>query len=1324
MTNTMDKINLFPLSQIQQASYFLYQLEAEGLADKLAFALRIKGNIAHNKIISAFQELIDRCPSLRTRYIERDGKVAQEVVRDYSLSLSVVNGVDKELILDTIKQPFKLEEGEVIKGYLFQESVTDFVLVITVHQIACDEVSLYKLIDNFLASINAQSIKLKSAIPYQDYVEAENQLLNSNYQEQLSNYWQQELAGDLPILDLPSTLTAPVNRTYIGSHYSYRISSNLTQLIEQEAAKNNSSVNNWLLAAFKVLLYRYTAETDLLVGLAQCSKIEQDCVGNYVNVNVLRSSINEDVCFSEFLNQVTQQKKAIAYYKDYPFPLLVKQLQAKDNPNHSPICQAGFTYNNYNHLPNIFQLLATVATENKLTWGDLQLEYYPLTQHRVNFDLHLDITAVEDELLIKFNYNNRLLDSNTVIQFARHYQNLISEIITKPEVNISRLNFLSPREQKRLIKDWNNTAKDYNLSLGLHNHIEAQVKQTPSAVAVIFESQKLTYQQLNNRANQLAHYLQQLGVVAETKIGIFCDRSLEMVIGLLGILKAGGAYIPIDPNYPQERVTYLLADSQVKILLTQKKLQDKIPHHNAKTICLDSDWDVIKSHSEENPNADISPDNLAYIIYTSGSTGKPKGAMNTHRGICNRLLWMQEEYSLTPEDKVIQKTPFSFDVSVWEFFWTLMTGACLVVAKPGGHQDSNYLADLINQQQITTIHFVPSMLQIFVETAGVENCNSLRRVICSGEALPYELQQRFFSRIGCELHNLYGPTEAAIDVTYWKCQPDSIEKIVPIGRPIANIQIYILDKYLQPVPIGVAGELHIGGVGVARGYLNRTELTREKFIDNPFTNIGKLYKTGDSVRYLPDGNIEYLNRLDHQVKIRGFRIELGEIENTIASHPEIKEAVVIARTENSENKQLVAYLTLVQKNSNSILQTPTTLREYLQQQLPEYMIPSAFVILDAIPLTPNGKINRRALPKPNKSSYINNDFIAPRDRIQQKLADIWSELLDVNPIGIKDNFFELGGHSLLAMNLMSQISKHFEKNLPLVTLFTAPTIEKLAKAIQEDNQLTYSPLVPIQTQGDKEPFFCVHPAGGHLLCYVKLSQYLGKDQPFYGLQAQGFYEGDKALETVEDMARLYVKAIREFKPEGVYQVGGWSFGGVVAFEIAQQLKAQGQEVHLVILDSYMPIILDKQKEINDKYLVGVLSRVFGGMFGLDNLVTPEELADLSVEAQIDYIIDKARQVGIFPPEVEGQQNRRILDVLVGTLKATYSYKRRAYPDKVTVFRANSKHIMAPDPQLVWVELFSILDAPEVEIIDVPGNHYTFILDPHVKVLAEKLGKEL
>ena len=513
-------------------------------------------------------------------------------------------------------------------------------------------------------------------------------------------------------------------------------------------------------------------------------------------------------------------------------------------------------------------------------------------------------------------------------------------------------------------------------------------------------------------------------------------------------------------------------------------------------------------------------------------------------------------------------------------------------------------------------------------------------------------------------------------------------------------------------------------MAVARGYLNRTELTREKFIDNPFTNIGKLYKTGDSVRYLPDGNIEYLNRLDHQVKIRGFRIELGEIENTIASHPEIKEAVVIARTENSENKQLVAYLTLVQKNSNSILPTPTTLREYLQQQLPEYMIPSAFVILDAIPLTPNGKINRRALPKPNKSSYINNDFIAPRDRIQQKLADIWSELLDVNPIGIKDNFFELGGHSLLAINLMSQISKHFEKNLPLVTLFTAPTIEKLAKAIQEDNKLTYSPLVPIQTQGDKEPFFCVHPAGGHVLCYVKLSQYLGKDQPFYGLQAQGFYEGDKALETVEDMARLYVKAIREFKPEGVYQVGGWSFGGVVAFEIAQQLKAQGQEVRLVILDSYMPIILDKQKEINDKYLVGVLSRVFGGMFGLDNLVTPEELAYLSVEAQIDYIIDKARQVGIFPPEVEGQQNRRILDVLVGTLKATYSYKRRAYPDKVTVFRANSKHIMAPDPQLVWVELFSILDAPEVEIIDVPGNHYTFILDPHVKVLAEKLGEKM
>ena len=439
------------------------------------------------------------------------------------------------------------------------------------------------------------------------------------------------------------------------------------------------------------------------------------------------------------------------------------------------------------------------------------------------------------------------------------------------------------------------------------------------------------------------------------------ERSLEMVIALYGILKAGGAYVPLDPEYPPDRVAFMLKDTQVPVLLTQERLVPGLPEHGAQVICLDSDWEAIASESVDNPTSGALAENLAYVIYTSGSTGRPKGVMNTHRGILNRLLWMQDTYQLDSNDRVLQKTPFSFDVSVWEFFWPLLVGARLIVARPGGHRDSGYLV-LIAEQGITTLHFVPSMLQVFLEDKDVERCRSLNRVICSGEALPYDLQERFFARLNAELHNLYGPTEAAVDVTHWQCQREGDSRLVPIGRPVANTQLYILDPYMQPVPIGVAGELHIGGVQVARGYLNRPELTAEKFIPDPFSDHpeARLYKTGDLVRYLPDGNIEFLGRLDFQVKMRGFRIELGEIEAVLSQHPAVGEVVVLAREDVPGDKRLVAYV--VPRPAPALL--VTELRDYSKEKLPDYMVPAAFIQLDALPLTPSGKVDRRSLPPP------------------------------------------------------------------------------------------------------------------------------------------------------------------------------------------------------------------------------------------------------------------------------------------------------------------------------------------------------------------------
>ncbi|WP_420884293.1 non-ribosomal peptide synthetase [Planktothrix rubescens] len=654
--------------------------------------------------------------------------------------------------------------------------------------------------------------------------------------------------------------------------------------------------------------------------------------------------------------------------------------------------------------------------------------------------------------------------------------------------------------------DWNNTKTDYPQDQCIHQLFEAQVERTPDAIAVVFENQQLTYTELNGRANQLAHYLQSLGVGPEVLVGIAVERSFEMIVGLLGILKAGGAYVPLDPDYPTERLQFMLEDSQVSLLLTQQHLLASFPQSSEtatpKIICLDSDRQIISQAKNVNPENSVTTGNLVYVIYTSGSTGKPKGTMNTHRGISNRLLWMQEAYQLTAEDCILQKTPFSFDVSVWELFWPLLNGARLVFAKPNGHKDASYLVKLIQEQQVTTLHFVPSMLQIFLTEKGIENCISIKRVICSGEALSLELQERFFARLACELHNLYGPTEAAIDVTFWECQSDSNLKTVPIGRPIANTQIYILDSHLQPVPIGVAGELHIGGVGLARGYLNRPELTAEKFIPNPFApsptplsppqppNFGgsseliegskspsiggfrgledqpsKLYKTGDLARYLPDGDIEYLGRIDNQVKIRGFRIELGEIEAVLLSHPQVREAVVLVNeNDRPEDRALAAYLVL-----NDPAFTTQSLREFVKQQLPDYMVPAYWLILENLPLTSNGKIDRRALPSPNPELHRSVDYVAPDNPTQEAIAAIFGQVLKLEKVGIYDNFFEIGGNSLQATQVISRLRESFSLELPLRRLFEQPTVADLALALTDIHATLQKLQTPIEhLSGDRE----------------------------------------------------------------------------------------------------------------------------------------------------------------------------------------------------------------------------------------------------------------
>ena len=666
---------------------------------------------------------------------------------------------------------------------------------------------------------------------------------------------------------------------------------------------------------------------------------------------------------------------------------------------------------------------------------------------------------------LRVSYDTQRFERATIQRLLGHFLTVLQQLVDDPQQQLQAVSLLTEAEREQLLVQWNATQCDYLQDLCVHQLFEQQVERTPDAIAVVFEDTSLTYRELNGQANHLAHRLLGQEVGPDVLVGVCMERSLELVIALLAILKAGGAYVPLDPELPQERLTFMLEDAQVPVVLTQAHLHDLLGRaykhlSMVELICLEADDFAA---SEDNPNCWVQPENLAYLIYTSGSTGKPKGAMNTHRGLCNRLVWMQDTYQLTQEDRVLQKTPLSFDVSVWEFFWPLMTGASLIVARPEGHRDPTYLRTIIAEQQVTTLHFVPSMLHAFLlGNPNLEDCTSLRQVICSGEALTPSLQASFFAHVAeaVTLHNLYGPTEAAIDVTFWQCQRNRDSALclsdhrgkpdghVPIGRPIANTQIYLLDRNLSPVPIGVTGELYVGGEGLARGYARRPELTAERFIANPwsFSPGARLYRTGDLACYLPDGTIEYLGRIDSQVKLRGYRIELGEIETTLQAHPSVQEAVVVLREESETRKYLIAYVVARTGDSPETSQ----MQGYLREQLPDYMVPTNVVFLEALPLTPNGKVDRNALGQvqatvPTTSGRHERAFMAPRKPVERTLAAIWQQVLGIRTqVGIHENFFALGGDSILSMLVIAHARQAGLRKLTLKQLFQYPTIAQLA----------------------------------------------------------------------------------------------------------------------------------------------------------------------------------------------------------------------------------------------------------------------------------------
>ncbi|MFL9462640.1 amino acid adenylation domain-containing protein [Scytonema tolypothrichoides VB-61278_2] len=1059
--------DIYQLSPTQQGMLFhtLYAPSSGVYCQQ--FSCTFTGSLDVEAFNAAWQQVVARHVVLRTAFIwEREDVPLQVVYRQVKLPLEIHSWLAlspdeqqqqlQDFLASDCQHGFQLTKAPLMRLSLIQMSEDVYHFVWSYHHILLDGWSLPLVLKEVLGYYQALSLGQELQLPpsrsYREYIA----WLQKQKLEVAEQFWRQTLHG--VSTPTPLGVDKPHHSKSLEQSYSEHcltLSTPATFALVSFARQHQLTLNTLVQAAWALLLSRYSGESDVVFGVTVSGRTTaikgvESIVGLFINTLPMRVGVSPEDTVLPKLKQIQKLQVEMSTYEYTP---LVEIQQMSDMPRGLPLFESIVVFENYpvdaalqEHSQNLHVSDVRAFERNN----------YPLTL----------IAQPGVQLSLRFIYDSQRFDSATVTRMMGHFLSLLQGLVANPNQKLSCIPLLSAAEQNQILSEWNKTQANYPQDLCLHTLFEQQVQKTPNAVAVVFEDQRLTYCELNTRANQLAHYLVSLGVGPEVLVGVCLERSVSMVVGLLGILKAGGAYVPLDPEYPPERLAYMLEDSCVKVLLTQEKFVASLAHQQAHLVCLDTDWQALAHFSTENTRSGVLPHHLAYTIYTSGSTGKPKGAMNTHQGVCNRLLWMQQAYQITQRDRVLQKTPFSFDVSVWEFFWPLMTGARLVVVQPGGHRDSANLVKLIAQHQITTLHFVPSMLRVFLEEQNLESCTSLRQVFCSGEALPKELQDSFFARLGCSLHNLYGPTEAAIDVTYWQCQQDSELLSVPIGRPIANTQIYILDRYNQPVPVGVAGELHISGVGLARGYLNRPELTAEKFVPNPFVGKGeRLYKTGDLVRYKADGNIEYIGRIDHQVKIRGFRIELGEIEAVLSQHPNVQQTVVIATQEMVGAQRLVAYLVANEQSAPTIGE----LRAFLKQKLPEYMLPSAFMVLDALPLTPNGKLDRKALPKPSWQPELDRSFVAPRTPTEERLANIWASVLGIELVGIHDNFFELGGDSILSLQIIAKANS-VGIQLSAKQMFEYQTIAELATVVGTTEAITAQqgvvsgtlPLTPIQ----------------------------------------------------------------------------------------------------------------------------------------------------------------------------------------------------------------------------------------------------------------------
>jgi amino acid adenylation domain-containing protein len=1296
-------------SPSQEAMFFVQQFhEAKHLLNRPVL-FRIRGTLNLEALKQAFNGILRRHEVLRTRYVPSDGRLIAEVFPIDSLEIPFIDLTDlpfpsRELqamhILRTeASRPFILSEDVMLRAVVIRLDMLEHYIFVNMHHIASDGWSsaiVMRELDVLYAAYcgHASLLPPQPSIQFADFAAWQHERLRRPIAQEQISYWKNKLAGSPDLLDLPSDRPRPAVGTYNGGKESILIPTGLVRSLKDLSRNEGVTLYMTALAAFTTLLHRYTGMTDIVLGsmfAGRTRRETEDVIGLFMNTVALRTDMSGEPTFVELLKRVRSVVLEAHTHQELPFEKVIETINPHRRRDITPLFQVCFQFRNY------------PETVTKL--HDLILEAIELDSGVAPFDLLIEIEEVADGVRCLAIYSTDLFDATTIQRMLGHYRNILEAVAAVPNQSITTLPVLTPRERRTMLEDWNQTAHVWPEAC-FPQLFEQRVGRAPQGTAVVFEGVEISFRELNERANRVAHHLRRCGVGPEVIVALLFERSIEMLVGIIAILKAGGAYLPLDPEYPSDRLDAILANARPAVVLSCEKFHDRLAAFGVRMLRLDADYSRFSAESAENPVCTSKSGDAAYILYTSGSTGEPKGVVVEHKALSNYIWSFNHMFSIGETDRSLQISSYCFDVSVAEIFPTLAFGAAIILAKPGGQSDPHYIAKLVTQCAVTIVNVVPSMLGILVDQPAFCTAASLRVVLSGGETLPVTVHDRFLERSKAELYNMYGPTETTVEVTGWRCRRELTGTRVPIGRPLPNCQVFVLDKNLEPLPIGVSGELYIGGAGVARGYLNAPEITREKFIPSPFASEAgaRLYKTGDVARFSDTGDLDFLGRRDRQVKLRGFRIELNEIEIVLRQHPHVKDAVVLLRQVNG-SESLVAYFV-----PNELGSADARLRTFLRQKLPDYMVPAHFVQLEDVPLSSNGKIDYRALPEP-ALRLSDRSHAGPRDSLEAELVQVWESVLGVKPVGITDNFFELGGHSLMAIHLFAEVEKVFGKALPLATLFEALTIDKLAQVIRDE---TFSPqwssLVPVQTSGSKPPLFCIHAAGGNVLFYAHLARHLGPEQPFYALQARGLDGKGDPLTTIEEMAACYINEIKTVQRQGPYYLGGFCSGAYVALEIANQLRQEGREVGLLAVFA------------TDGHWKRLRSAKDGIRYHLRNL------RQLSFKRRTEYLLSRV-----------AYRANRIAGTLAEAISRTYSLAGASMPVRLRSFQVEqvirgAADAYSPPPYSGKVIYFQPYEdrfrdakpfwcdlvGADLEIRTVPGNGETIFHEPNVQELTHSL----